>query len=82
MAAGAVALSSLVHASALYLTAIIARAFGAELSLIDALTIVPAVMLISNLPISIGGWGVREVGFAGGFSLLGLPVEPPSEHRS
>jgi glycosyltransferase 2 family protein len=75
VAAGAVALSLFAHVSALYLTAILARGFDTKLSLLDALTIVPAVMLLSNLPISIGGWGVREAGLAGGFSLLGLPID-------
>jgi glycosyltransferase 2 family protein len=70
---GAAALSLLIHMSVLYLTVMLARALGAELSLLHTLTIVPAVMLLANLPISIGGWGVREAGFAGGFSLLGLP---------
>ena len=73
--AGVLVLSLLGHVSALYLTVVLARAFGAELSVLDALTIVPAVMLLTNLPISIAGWGVREVGFVGGFALLGLPAD-------
>jgi uncharacterized protein (TIRG00374 family) len=68
-------LSLLVQAILLHLTAILAGGFGAKLAIVDALTIVPAVLVISNLPISIGGWGVREAGLLGGFLLLGLPGE-------
>jgi uncharacterized protein (TIRG00374 family) len=69
----ALALSLGIHASALYTTAIVSDALGANLSMLDALLIVPTVLVVSSLPVSIGGWGVREAGLAGGFTLLGLP---------
>lgn len=69
----ALAISLAIHAMALYSTAIISDALGAPLSMLDALLIVPTVLVISALPVSIGGWGVREAGLAGGFTLLGLP---------
>lgn len=69
----ALALSLVIHASALYTTAILSEALGANLSIMEALLIVPTVLVVSSLPLSIGGWGVREAGLAGGFSLLGLP---------
>ncbi len=47
--------------------------WGANLSMLEALLIVPTVLVVSSLPVSIGGWGVREAGLAGGFALLGLP---------
>ena len=75
VAAGAIALSFLLQGSMLYLTFVLARAFGAELTLFDALTVVPAVLLLANLPISIGGWGIREASLAGGFAFLGLPID-------
>ena len=37
--------------------------------------LLPPLLLISMLPISVGGWGVREGAFAAGFSLVGVPVE-------
>lgn len=74
LVAAILALSLAVQMASLLLTISLARVFGAHLSFLDALTIVPAVILISNLPISIGGWGVREAGLAAGFSLLGLPT--------
>ena len=72
---GAFAFSLAVQIGSLALMWFIARELGAKLTLIDALTIVPAVTFLSSLPVSIGGWGVREAGLAGGFALLGLPIE-------
>lgn len=69
----ALALSLAIHVSALYTTAILSHALGANLSMLEALLIVPTVLVVSSLPVSIGGWGVREAGLAGGFTLLGLP---------
>lgn len=65
-------LSLAVHAIALYTTALLSNSLGAPLTLIDALLIVPSVLVLTALPISIGGWGVREAGLAGGFALIGL----------
>ena len=39
---------------------------------LDCLALVPPVMLITTLPISIGGWGVREVAMAIAFGLIGV----------
>ncbi len=70
--AAAIILSLAIHVSALYTIAVISNSLGAELSMLDALVIVPTVLFLTALPISIGGWGVREAGLAGGFSLIGL----------
>jgi uncharacterized membrane protein YbhN (UPF0104 family) len=72
---GILAVSLAVNFGSLSLVWCLARYFGVELSLIDAVIIIPGVTFLANLPISIGGWGVREAGLAGGFSLLGLPIE-------
>lgn len=39
------------------------------------LTILPAMTLVASLPISFGGWGVREGAFVYGLGLLGVPME-------
>ena len=39
---------------------------------IGVLALVPAAMLVSTLPISIAGWGLREVTMVFGFGLLGV----------
>lgn len=53
----------------------LALSSGAEISFIDLLTILPVISLIASLPISIGGWGVREGAFVYGLGLLGVPME-------
>lgn len=45
------------------------------LSFTQLMTVLPVISLISALPISIGGWGVREGAFVFGLGLLGVPME-------
>jgi len=55
---------------------VIARALAIEVSLFDCVVIVPPIILITTLPISIAGWGVRESATVVGFAFLGVaPVD-------
>ncbi len=63
-----------VHTSALLLATVYARGFGLDVSFIDMALVVPTVLLVSSLPLSIGGWGIREAGLAAGFAVLGYPA--------
>jgi glycosyltransferase 2 family protein len=47
---------------------------GAEVSIWQCLLIVPTVMLISLLPFSVAGWGLRESAMATGFALIHAPA--------
>jgi glycosyltransferase 2 family protein len=49
----------------------LAYAVAAPISLLDCLLIVPPALLISSIPISLAGWGVREGALAAGFVLVG-----------
>jgi uncharacterized membrane protein YbhN (UPF0104 family) len=49
---------------------ILGSAIGADLRAIDCLVLVPPALLASALPISLGGWGVREGALLGAFSLV------------
>jgi hypothetical protein len=49
---------------------IIGSAIGADLRALDCLVLVPPALLVSALPISLGGWGVREGAFVAAFSLV------------
>jgi len=51
---------------------LLAWALGISLGLWAALTVIPTVMLISLLPISIGGWGVREGAMVVALGLVGI----------
>jgi uncharacterized protein (TIRG00374 family) len=46
---------------------------GAQVSIWQCMLIVPTVMLISLLPFSIAGWGLRESAMATGFALVNAP---------
>jgi hypothetical protein len=49
---------------------IIGSAIGADLRVLDCLVLVPPALLVSALPISLGGWGVREGALVAAFSLV------------
>jgi glycosyltransferase 2 family protein len=49
-----------------------ARSVGADLSPPDALYLVPPVVLVTIIPISIAGWGVREGAMVAAFAYAGL----------
>jgi uncharacterized membrane protein YbhN (UPF0104 family) len=42
-------------------------------TLVDCLVLVPPVILVATLPISIAGWGAREVAMVTVFGLIGVP---------
>jgi hypothetical protein len=49
---------------------IIGLATGADLLALDCLVLVPPALLVSALPISLGGWGLREGAMVAAFSLV------------
>ena len=54
---------------------IIAQAFSFSVPLANFLFIFPAIAIVAALPISIGGWGVRESAMVLGLGLLNVPPE-------
>ena len=52
---------------------VLARSLSIDMTLVQSLTLMPPVMLMTTLPISIGGWGVREMGVVGMLGLIGIP---------
>ena len=54
---------------------LLAKSLGIGASWLSCFTIVPAAILISMLPISIAGWGVREGAMATGFAFIGVGGE-------
>ncbi len=53
---------------------ILAHGLGAPVGWLQCLVIVPLAILVTVLPISIAGWGVREGAFVTGFGLVGVPA--------
>ena len=52
-----------------------ALAFDWEVELVDMIVAVPLIMLVMNLPVSIGGLGLMEASYTVGFELLGYSAE-------
>lgn len=50
-----------------------AKSIGSPLDLLRTLFLVPPAMLVTAVPISIAGWGVREAAFKAAFGYAGLP---------
>lgn len=55
-----------------YVVYILARDIGVSLSMADALVLVPLVTLVSIVPVSIAGWGVRESAMVAALGLVGI----------
>jgi uncharacterized membrane protein YbhN (UPF0104 family) len=51
---------------------VLARSLGIHLSALQAVVLIPPVMLAAVLPVSIGGWGLREAGMVGMLGLAGV----------
>ena len=54
---------------------VLARALGIEISLVDCFALFLPVLLLTALPVSIAGWGLREGGMVYAFGLIGVPGE-------
>ncbi len=64
-----------IHLSAVALCFLVANNVDIAVSFYHLFSVVPLVMLLSYLPLSIGGWGLRESSMALGLSLVGVPTE-------
>ena len=71
-----VAIAVVVHVGVVASVWLVARALAIDVTLIDCLVLVPPIVLITTLPISIAGWGVRESATVIGFGFVGVaPVD-------
>jgi uncharacterized membrane protein YbhN (UPF0104 family) len=71
----AVALAVIGHANYSLATYVLAVGLGIEVGLIDCLVLVPPVILVTTLPISIAGWGVRETAMVTAFGFVGVGAD-------
>lgn len=53
----------------------LARSLGLDMSVVQSLTFFPIIMLVTTIPISIGGWGVREASTVALLGLIGIGQE-------
>lgn len=69
----AVALTMAGYAALSYAVYLLARGMGVDLGFGYALLLVPLVTLITVLPVSIAGWGLRESAMVVALGLIGVP---------
>ncbi len=67
-----IAMAVAVHGLSALSVYVLALGFHIEVTLLDCLLLVPAVILVMAVPVSIGGWGLREGAMVGGFALAGV----------
>jgi uncharacterized protein (TIRG00374 family) len=74
-AAVTISLGVLTHVNVSFYVLILANALSIEVTMLDCLVLMPPVLLITTLPISIAGWGLRESAMVVAFGLIGVPFE-------
>ncbi len=73
---GKIVLISLVAQMGLFVSVFfLTQSTGADITFLQLMTVLPIISIVAALPISIGGWGVREGAFVYGLGLLGVPME-------
>lgn len=69
-----VALTFVGYGVASYVVHMLARGLSVDLGVGDALLLFPLVTLVSVLPVSIAGWGLRESAMVVALGLIGIPA--------
>jgi uncharacterized membrane protein YbhN (UPF0104 family) len=67
-----IGLSLLIHAGNVTVAWCLAQAIGAPVAWTQALFVVLPVLLITTIPLSVAGWGVRETAMVAAFGYVGL----------
>ncbi len=68
----ALSLSLLLHVMTSLVIFSLARGLSLEIGVVDCLVLVPPVILLTILPISMAGWGVRELGMISALGYAGV----------
>lgn len=69
-------LSLAIHLGSGFTVWLVAMAADASPGLLVCLTLSPLALLLATMPISLGGWGVREAVLVGMFAPFGIATEP------
>lgn len=67
--------SAIVHFNGIASYALLSLALGLPTDAMQYFLLVPLLFLVALMPVSLAGWGVREVGAVWLFSLVGMPRE-------
>lgn len=65
----------LTHVTIALCVFLIGMSLGVEITWLDCMVLMPPVILVTTLPISIAGWGVREGAMVTAFALVGVPSD-------
>lgn len=63
------------HVNISFAVFLLATGLALKVTWLDCLVLVPPVLLVTTLPISIAGWGVREAAMVVAFGLIGVPED-------
>jgi hypothetical protein len=69
-------LSALTHLFSMLVLVTLGQALGLNFDLLVYLVVIPPVILLTLLPLSFAGWGIREGAMIGIFALIGAPEAP------
>lgn len=72
---GILLLGLMIHSVTVFLCFVLAVDAQISVTLFQLIAVVPMVLLLSYLPVSIGGWGLREGAMAVGLNLVGVPAQ-------
>jgi uncharacterized protein (TIRG00374 family) len=72
--AQAVFLTAIAYVGASYVAFLLARGIAVDLGFGNSLLLIPLVTLVTVLPISIAGWGLRESAMVVALGLIGVPA--------
>lgn len=72
LAAPTIALGFVNQITIICVIALLAEGLRLPIGFADCLVVVPAALLLTALPVTISGWGIREGAFAVGFGYLGV----------
>lgn len=74
-AARALGWAAIGHANLALAIMVLARGLDIDVTWIECLVLMPLVLLVTTVPVSIGGWGVREGAMVAALGLVGTPAE-------
>lgn len=70
-----VGLALVAHVSYSLSAYVLAQSLGVPMTAMQSLAFIPLVMLVTTIPVSFGGWGLREASMVGLLGLAGIPQE-------
>lgn len=75
VSAGAIFLAVVAHISYSLSAYVMAQSLGIPMTVMQSMAFIPLIMLVTTIPVSIGGWGLREASMVGLLGLVGIRPE-------